>query len=461
MMNNIQDKINIWNEVKSIISSKLSTVTFDVWIEPLNPITISDNKFVLIAPYESVRDVINKTFKKDIEDALIQVAPYLEGITIVTPSDAGVFSAPSYETYSNPELEEKQEEPTNNYYTKFDEKFTFDNFVVGGSNKAAFTAAQVVAENPGVQHNPLFIYGGVGLGKTHIMHAIGNYIVAKSPNKKIIYLTSENFTNDYIDSIRNNNANDMNKQFRNKYRNLDVLMIDDIQFISGKPSTQEALFHLFNELYQAKKQIVFTSDCHPREIDNIDERLKSRFQSGLTVDISNPDIEERIAILRKKAFNKKFNVSNEVINYIAECINTNVRELEGALSKVIFYCQIEGIIKADSIDIVDKALKDEIDTKTGPITMNSILKTVADYFNIEQTDILGKTKTKKIAEARQICYYLIYDMISTPVMEIGKFFDRDHTTVSYGNSKISSLIRKDPRYANYVRDLTDLIKKKN
>ena len=251
----------------------------------------------------------------------------------------------------------------------------------------------------------------------------------------------------------------MNRQFRNKYRNLDVLMIDDIQFISGKPSTQEALFHLFNELYQAKKQIVFTSDCHPKKIDNIDERLTSRFQSGLTVDISSPDLETRIAILRKKAYNKKFEVSSEVLNYIAECINTNIRELEGALSKVIYYCTLNNV-KANNLDIVNNALKDDIDI-SGPITMSSILKCVSDYFNVEQKDIIGKKKTKNIAEARQIAIYLISDLISVPLVSIGDFMGgRDHSTIIHARDKISDLITTDYKFANYIKDLTELIKKK-
>lgn len=459
MMNNINDVLDIWNKATPLISSKISQISYDIWIATLNPITISDNKFIIIAPYESCRTVINKSYKSIIEQALKEVNPYIESVEIVTTGDEGVYvDAPK--AIINQFEEENEENTNNNYYTTFNPNYTFNNFVIGPSNQITYAAAKVVAENPGVQHNPLFIYGGVGLGKTHIMHAIGNYIVSKSPNKKIIYMTSENFTNDYIDSIRNNNSNDMNRQFRNKYRNVDVLMIDDIQFISGKPSTQEALFHLFNELYQAKKQIVFTSDSHPKEIDNIDERLKSRFQSGLTVDISSPDLETRVAILQKKAFNKKFEVSPEVINYIAECINTNIRELEGALSKVIFYCGLNNI-KADNIDIVNKALKDEIDTMNGPITMNTILKCVSEYFQVDQNDLIGKKKTKNIAEARQFAMYLISDMISVPLISIGDFFGgRDHSTIIHARDKIANLIATDYRYANYIKDLTSMIKKK-
>ena len=461
MNTNLAEIQETWKKALPIISKSVSQIFYDVFIANLEPISISDNKFILIAPYESCKNSINKSYKSLIEKAVMQFNPYIDGINIITPDDVDSFiDAPkSIITEQKTDIEE---ENLNNkdYYTSFEEIYSFDNFVTGGSNKAAFVAAKTVAENPGVQHNPLFIYGGVGLGKTHIMHAIGNYIKSHSPKKKIIYMTSENFTNDYIDSIRNNNSKDMNRQFRNKYRNLDVLMIDDIQFISGKPSTQEALFHLFNELYQSKKQIVFTSDCHPKEIDNIDERLTSRFQSGLTVDISNPDLETRIAILRKKAYNKKFEVSNNVINYIAECINTNIRELEGALSKVIFYCTLNNI-KADNLDIVNNALKDDIDNISGPVTMNTILKCVADYFHLDQKDLIGKKKTKNIVEARQIAIYLISDLISVPLVSIGDFMGgRDHSTIIHARDKIISLLSSDYKYANYIRDLYEIINKK-
>ncbi len=463
MNNNLAEIQELWNKALPIISKSVSQIFYDVFIANLEPISISDNKFILIAPYESCKNSINKSYKPIIEKAIMQFNPYIEGINIITPTDVdGFIDAPKSIIAEAEEIVEKEKPNSNtkDYYTSFEESYSFDNFVTGGSNKAAFVAAKTVAENPGVQHNPLFIYGGVGLGKTHIMHAIGNFIKANNAKKKIIYMTSENFTNDYIDSIKNNNSKDMNRQFRNKYRNLDVLMIDDIQFISGKPSTQEALFHLFNELYQAKKQIVFTSDCHPKEIDNIDERLTSRFQSGLTVDISSPDLETRIAILRKKAYNKKFDVSNNVINYIAECINTNIRELEGALSKVIFYCTLNNI-KADNLDIVNNALKDDIDNISGPITMNTILKCVSDYFQVDQKDLIGKKKTKNIAEARQIAIYLISDLISIPLVSIGDFMGgRDHSTIIHARDKISGLISTNNKYANYIRDLTELINKK-
>lgn len=450
-----------WEKALPLISTSVSQYFYDIFIANLEPVSISDNKLILIVPYATHKKAITSEYKSIIETAVHKVDPFIESVEIITIDDvSGFVDAPKVvneiATSNNDENSSSKD-----YYTTFEESYSFDNFVTGNSNKAAFVAAKTVAENPGIQHNPLFIYGGVGLGKTHIMHAIGNYIKSTSPKKKIIYMTSENFTNDYIDSIKNNNSNDMNRQFRNKYRNLDVLMIDDIQFISGKPSTQEALFHLFNELYQGKKQIVFTSDCHPKKIDNIDERLTSRFQSGLTVDISSPDVETKIAILRKKAYNKKFNVSNEVLNYIAECINTNIRELEGALSKVIYYCQLNDIKTADNLDIVNNALRDDIDNSNSPITMSFILKCVSDYFNIDQKEILGKKRLKNIVIARQITIYLIRDLLSEPLSVIGNFMGgMDHTSIGYTRDKISNLVATDYRYANYIKDLKELIYKK-
>lgn len=460
MNNNLIEIQEIWKKALNIISKQITQIFYDVYIANLEPVAISGDRFILLTESEIIKSGVNKTYKSIIEKAVTQINPYIEGIDIITPSDMDGFMDAPKAIITEPEPEEKKEKTSKDYYTSFEENYSFDNFVIGNSNKAAFYAAKTVAENPGFQHNPLFIYGGVGLGKTHIMHAIGNFVRKNSPKKKIIYMTSENFTNDYIDSIKNANSNDMNRQFRNKYRNLDVLMIDDIQFISGKPSTQEALFHLFNELYHAKKQIVFTSDCHPKKLDNIDERLTSRFQNGLVVDISSPDIETRIAILRKKAYNKKFNITNDVLNYIAECINTNIRELEGALSKVEYYCSLNGL-KADNLDVVNNALKDELDNSNGPITMNSILKCVSDYFQLDPKDILGKKKTKDIVNARQIVVYLIYNLLSVPLETIGNFLGgRDHTTIIYSRDKVTKLVETDLKYANYVKDLNELIKKK-
>ena len=458
MINNI-DINKVWKETTDIINLQVNQIVYDIWIKNLQPAGISGDEFILIAPYENTKNLINKNYKGIIDSALLSVCPFLKGINVITENDIAVaHNIPSMpddvteEYYNNYESEE----------TFFEEKYTFDNFVIGGSNEIAFAAAKAVADDPGVKHNPLFIYGGVGLGKTHIMHAVGNNILKKSPNKKIIYVNTESFINDFIDSITKAKNNDLNKQFRDKYRSVDVLMLDDIQFISGKTTTQEALFHTFNELYQSKKQIVFSSDCHPRELNNIDDRLKSRFQSGLTVDISSPDIETRIAILKRKSFQNRFNVSNEVLNYIAERINTNIRELEGALSKVKFYCDLNKI-NADDIDVVKKALKDEIDNKNGPISMGLITNCVCDYFTIEKNEMMSKKKTKRINDARQVSIFLISELMPVPLVTIGDYFGgRDHSTIIHARDKISALVNDNPQYATYIKDIKHMISiKKN
>ena len=457
-MNNNIDFNKVWKETAALINLQVNQITYDIWIKNLQPAGISGEEFILIAPYENTKNIINNNYKSIIDSVLLSVCPFVKGIRVITENDIGIEDSIN----NTPEnIVEEFYNENKVYNTFFEERYNFDDFVIGESNQIAFAAAKVVADEPGTKHNPLFIYGGVGLGKTHIMHAIGNNIKKKMPNKKIIYENTEIFINDYIDSIQNSKNNELNKEFRDKYRNVDVLMLDDIQFMRGKES-QQALFHTFNELYQQKKQIVFTSDCHPRELNNMDDRLKSRFQSGLTVDISSPDIDTRIAILKRKAFQNRFNVSSEVINYIAESINTNIRELEGALIKVKFYCDLNKI-SADDIDVVKKALRDEIDNKNGPITMGVITDTVCDYFTLEKSDIMSKKRTKKINEARQISIYLISELMPVPLVTIGDYFGgRDHSTIIHARDKISALIATDSMYSTYVKDIKHMINiKKN
>ena len=343
---------------------------------------------------------------------------------------------------------------------QFIESYTFDNFVVGSSNNTARSAAFSVAQNPGNSFNPLFIYGGVGLGKTHILHAIGNYVLSKNKNVNIIYATTEQFVNDFIESMRNNKMSDKVFNFREKYRKADILMLDDVQFLIGKESSQEALFHTFNDLYQNKKQIVLTSDRHPRDLRDLEERLKSRFNSGLTVDISSPDLETRIAILQKKAYQKNFNISKNIIYFIAEKITSNIREIEGALSKVIFYCQLNNKDCADDLELVMQALKDDLDLSTHVLSMDTITDAVCAYYNISKEEIKGAKKTKNIAEARQIDIYLINDMLSVPLMSIGNYLgNRDHSTIIYARDKVTEQLKNDNRIKIVVKDIRNMIQK--
>ncbi|MEG1509152.1 MAG: chromosomal replication initiator protein DnaA [Clostridia bacterium] len=444
----IDNIIKIWNDALYYLSSKVSSVSYDVWLKSLEPVSMVDNKLILLSSSVSIKNTVTKNYSEIIIEALKNVSDFISGFDIITKNEKPQFIKDDIEI-----------EEILSY--NFDNKFTFDSFVVGGSNQIAYAAAKSVAENPGVQHNPLFIYGGVGLGKTHIIHAIGNHILSNNKKTKILYVTTEQFINEFIDSIRNSKDNELNKKFREKYRNVDVLMLDDIQFLAGKTSTQEALFHTFNDLYQNKKQIIITSDKHPKELTFLEERLQSRFQCGLTVDISAPDIETRIAILQKKAYEKKVIISYDVINFIAEKFENNIRQLEGALSKVLFYFNLLNL-PCNDITLVKEALKDDIDTTQAHIlTIDSIVNSVCSYYGISKDDIVGKKKTKQIVEPRQIAMYLISDMLSMPLVNIGDYFGgRDHTTIIHARDKVSNNLKTDLKLYRDIQNIKDMIDKK-
>ena len=450
----MNESVKIWKEISSYIESSMSTVSYEMWFGKLVPLTIENNKLILVSPLVSVKRTVDGFKDTVVKDAIEKSGTYISDIVVVLEDEAANYKPEK--TVVQPEKIEEEDV----YKNVLDPSYTFENFVVGDCNNIASSAAKAVAENPGTLYNPLFIYGGVGLGKTHIMHAIGNYILSVDKTKKILYVTTEQFVNSFIDSLMKNKDNKLNKSFREKYRNADVLMIDDIQFLANKMSSQEAIFHTFNDLYQNKKQIVLSSDRHPKELTFLEERLKSRFQSGLTADITKPSVETRVAILRKKAEIKKFSVNNEVIFFIAEHISSNVRELEGALSKVMFYCSL---MKKDvcDIDTAKEALKDYIDVTTHVISIDNIVDATCTYFNIKRADIVGKKKVKNIVNARQIAIYLINDLLGIPLTSIGDYFGgRDHTTIMYARDKITSLCKTDPLIQAQINDLRAMIQKK-
>ncbi|MCI8420706.1 MAG: chromosomal replication initiator protein DnaA [Clostridia bacterium] len=451
----MEDCKKIWNELLIGISNKISTVSYDMWFNSLQPLTVAYNKLIIVSPLKSNKNTIYNNYRDIILEEIKKLNyTYINDFVIITPDEVSV--------YENHIQESKEEVNNDNIDSKsfFNSDFVFDKFVVGQSNQVVYAAAKAIAEQPGTLHNPLFIYGGVGLGKTHIMNAIGNEILKKNKKAKIIYCTTEQFVNDYIDSIKNNKDNEQNRRFREKYRNVDILMIDDVQFLAGKTGTQEALFHTFNDLYQFKKQIVLSSDRHPKELTFLEERLQSRFASGLTVDISTPDLETRIAILQKKAFYKNVNLPIEVVYFIAEKIDSNIRELEGALQKVIFYCQLLGK-EPNSIEIIKEALKDDIDVTTHILSMDTIVDATCSYYNVKKQDVIGKKKLKQIVMARQIAIYLIYDMMGVPLASIGSYFGgKDHTTIMYARDKIEDLIKEDNLINNQVKDIKNMIQKR-
>ena len=444
----------MWERVLSKLEMMTTAVSFDLWIRPLEVLEFKDyNTLILVASSTTAKNQLLKNHKIQLQNAINEVFDDNINFEILDQNEKD-----EYIKTNTPAKNQKVEEEGNKTNSNFNEKYTFDNFVVGKSNQFVYAAAKSVAENPGQKFNPLFIYGGVGLGKTHLLHAIGNYIKSAYPDKKIMYATCEKFTNDYIESLRANK--DMaNFEFREKYRNLDVLMIDDIQFISNKTSTQEEFFHTFNDLYQRQKQIIIASDRPPKEIATLEERLRSRFTSGLIQDIQTPDFETRVAILRKKAQQEKYSIDDEVINFIAEKIDTNIREMEGILSKVFFFATLLGK-KSATLEEAYEAMKENMDEIKEGLSPDMVIDTVCKYFNISKNDIVGKKKNKEIVEPRMICIYLICELLDLPLVAIGKKFgDRDHTTIMHARDKITEQIKTNNKIKVYITDIKDLLTK--
>ena len=434
------DIIKIWQQALIKLQKQVTSVSFDLWINTLEPVNFENGIFTLSTSSESAKARVIELHGLQISLALKECCDEIKDYEVIDPYAKEKLLATK---------EEKKESLNNeNSSFKFNKKYTFSNFVVGNSNKYVYAACEGVAKNP-FKINPLFIYGGTGLGKTHLLHAIGNYITEKFPNLITLYVTCERFTNDYIESLKSGKQS----SFRDKYRNLDILLIDDIQFISKKNSTQEAFFHTFNDLYENNKQIIIASDRPPKEIAILEERLVSRFSMGLIQDVQTPDLETRIAILRKKSEDEKYNVSSEVINYIAENYDTNIREMEGLLSKVHFYSTLRVKDSADLEDIKE-ALKDHVSTNKQHLTYNVIIDCVCKYFSVDRAELLGKKKNKEIVEPRQICMFVIYEMLDLPLISISQVFGKkDHTTVIYARDKIADAIKENNRIKIAVNDI--------
>ena len=442
-----------------IIEPEVSTITFDLWIKPLEPVDVDENKLILLAPSELCRDNINRSLRPVITRVLTGVNPLFTGIDILIPSEM------SQNRMADDEPEEESEQPETASSspqmdaTVLNHRYTFDNFVVGECNKFAVAAARAVAEKPGEQYNPLFIYGGAGLGKTHIMHAIGNYIRKHDQHKKVLYVSSEKFVNDLIASIRAKSGSTVD--FREKYRSADVLMIDDIQFISKKESTQMEMFHTFNDLYQANKQIIFASDRSPKEIPDLEERLRTRFEWGLIADVQPPDLETRIAILQKKSQIEKYYVPEEVLNFMAQRIDSNIREMESLLNKVILLSKLYD--KPISVELAAEAFKDYAPkTKDEALTPDDVIEaTLKLYPGLSREELLGKKRDKDIVEPRMICIYLISELLPLPLTSIGAVMGgRDHTTVMHSKNKVAGLISRDERIKSKVEDIRNMVYKK-
>ena len=453
---------NIWNTALDRLSVKIpSTTAFEIWIKNLEPVCVLDNKLVLSTATEFSVKHIEKNFIGMIDECVSAASGILSGAIVILEADKEKYISKQEETLDGQFLIKDKEADV--ISSKFIEKYTFDSFVVGPSNQLAYSAALAVAENSGDKYNPLFLYGGVGLGKTHLMHAIGNHIKKKNPRAKILYVPTEQFTNELIYAIRTTKENrDMTLEFREKYRNVDVLMLDDIQFVAGKAGTQDAIFHTFNDLYQAGKKIIISSDRPPKEISSLEERLRTRFEWGLMTDIQSPDIETRIAILQKKAQQENYLVGNDVIKFIAERVESNIREMEGLLSKVMFYAQLVGKTDVNE-SVAREALKDYVsmEEKNHLIDVDLIIDTVCEFFKITKAELVGKKRNKEIVEPRMICIYLITEILNLPLQTIGDLMGgRDHTTVMHARDKIAEQIKSVKRINDYVKDVENLIYKR-
>ena len=435
---------NIWNEVLNLIKVELTEVSFNTWLKTIEPISISTNKVVLAAPNEFTKGILVGRYLNLIKSALTQVTEQEFNIQFIIPGE---------EQSSNLGQSIIQENPDNNQRSQLNPKYSFDTFVIGNSNRFAHAASLAVAEAPAKAYNPLFIYGGVGLGKTHLMHAIGHYILSQNPDSKVVYVSSEKFTNELINSIREYR----NEEFRNKYRNIDVLLVDDIQFIAGKEGTQEEFFHTFNALHEANKQIIISSDRPPKEIPTLEDRLRSRFEWGLITDIQPPDLETRIAILRKKANIENITVSDNVMLYIASKIQSNIRELEGALIRVVAYSSLTNSEITE--ELAEEALKDILsNNKVIEITVDLIKDVVSKNFKIKMDDFNSKKRTRAIAYPRQVAMYLTRELTDLSLPKIGdEFGGRDHTTVIHAcdkiNTELSENIELKRKIDEIVKDL--------
>ncbi len=448
---------NIWEETLNKLSSRLNAIALSLWINKLSPYSVKDKYLILIAPTEHAKTTIINSYADDLNECIKALYPSLEGAKIVFGDEVQDYMEADT-TLDNELL--VISDPKVDLNSTFLKRYTFDNFVVGEPNNLAFRAAQAVAQNPGgsdgfLNLNPLFIYGGVGLGKTHLLHSIGNYIRKHFPNLVIKYIPTEEISNHFFETMQKVST-DKNAfvEFRAKYRKVDVLMFDDVQFLKKKTGLQDIIFQIFNDLYQKGKQIILSSDRPPKEIPALAERLRSRFEWGLIADISDPDLDMRIAIIRKKMQLEKVAVSDEVVTYIAETIDTNVRELEGALTKVVLYSQLKGIACPD-ITIAKEALKaGKGQEGAKDITGERIIDSVASYFGISKAEIIGKKKKKEIVEARMVAVYMVNEALSMPLVAIGQMFGgRDHTTVIHSRDKITEQLKTDVNLERKIKDI--------
>jgi len=447
------DLDEIWPSILEEIAKNTSSISFDVWIKTIEPVDIKENVLVINTPTKSSKGILQKKYKNVIVKAANKIYSAISDLEILIKAE--------------PEEDEEVEKPDDSRQAEssvleddestfhFNPKYTFDSFIVGGSNQLAAAAAKAVATEPSSKINPLFIYGGSGLGKTHLLHAIGNYIQEHSPKLKVLYVTTDKFVNDFMTSLQKHTT----EKFRETYSKADVFIIDDIQALIKKVQTQEQFFNIFNELYQKGKQIIITSDKQPKELNPLEERLRSRLEWGILADIGVPDVETRIAILNKKAQMERYNVSKDAIEYIADIATTNIREMEGFLSRTVFYASL---LKQDivTIDCAREALKNISKQDEETIDATKIIEIVCKFYGVKKEELLARKRTKAIAEARQIAMYLITEYLSIPLEAVGDIFGKDHSTVIYAKNKVTEDIKKYKKLEIQINDIKQMIEGK-
>ncbi len=453
----IDELLIIWDKILLSIQKDFSIpeVSFKTFVQPLEPYAIEGNKLVVIFQDENDErglNYINKKYGKSLKVKIAEMTDKEYEITFILANEAPDFTFP--DTTKRKSL--TQNTLVNYKNTNLNSKYTFDTFVVGANSRFAYNASLAVADSPGEAYNPLYIYGGPGLGKTHLMHSIGNFIINEHPERKVLYVTSEDFVNEVINSIRDANNIDSMSRLREKYRSVDVLMVDDIQFIIGKESTQTEFFHTFNALHAAGKQIIISSDRPPKEMETLEERIKSRFEMGLLTDIGIPDYETRMAILRKKIEKEDILLTDDILDYIAENIKSNIREMEGALNKLIAFYTLDK--KEITLEIAKNELSSYIyPGKQKEITPQVIIEVVADHYNISIDQMCSTRRTREISEPRQIAMFLCKEMTEYPFQAIGTLLGgKDHSTVIHGVNKVGDRYNDDNEFKNEI----DAIKNK-
>lgn len=448
------DLENIWKNTLEDIKNKINLPTYKAWFEHITPLSLKKNCLTVSVGSSFAKEWLESRYSNLLSGSIKKVINNSCKIKIVATPDSLESTERYYDEYIDESIESANYPNKKIKNSTFNTKYTFDTFIVGNSNRFACTASLAVSEKPGKTYNPLFIYGGVGLGKTHLLHAIGQYTLQLHPNKTVKYVSAERFLNDFINALRYKNI----FAFKDSYRNNDVLLVDDIHFLENKEASQEEFFHTFNALHDTNRQIVLSSDRSPKNIATLEERLRSRFEWGLVTDITPPDLETRLAILKKYSEREKISVSDDILNLIAEKITSNIRELEGSLTRVVAFASLTK--SKPDLTIAKNILKDILpDDEEHKTSIQTIIKEISKYFSIPINDILSAKRNKFISHARHLAMYLSRELTSSSLPRIGKSFgDRDHSTVIYAISKISDLIKTDRSVYMQIQEITNKIK---